>query len=97
LTVLRGSYADGESWIRGGVEEGRLVVAPAAALWRYHPCEQKTLARGPVLRQSGRGLRPGGFMARLKPCPFEVLVGVKWVGEFAECVAFGVAGIRIPP
>jgi len=42
----------------GGVEEGRLVAPPAAALRRYHPCEPRTLARGPVLRQSGRVFDP---------------------------------------
>ena len=37
----------------GGAEEDRFVAAPGASLRRYHPCEQRTLARGPVLRQSG--------------------------------------------
>ena len=45
-------------WVRGGVEEGRLVVAPAASLRRYHPFERRTLARDPVLRQSGRVFDP---------------------------------------
>ena len=52
LTGFRG-------WVGGGVEEGRLVVAPAASLRRYHPFEQRTLARGPLLRQSGRVFAPG--------------------------------------
>jgi hypothetical protein len=43
----------GVGWMGAGVEEGRLVAAPAASLRRYHPCEQRTLARGPVLRQNG--------------------------------------------
>jgi hypothetical protein len=38
----------------GGSEEGNLVASLAAAIRRYHPCEQRALARGPVLRQSGR-------------------------------------------
>ena len=37
----------------GGAEEGNSVVAAAPSLRRYQPCEQRTLAWGPVLRQSG--------------------------------------------
>jgi len=54
-----GSCAEGGAspwWSIGVVgdwEECKLVVAPAASLRRYHPCEQEALARGPVLRQSG--------------------------------------------
>ena len=35
------------------------------------------------LRQSGRVFDPGGFMARLKPCPFEVLAGGRVVVGWA--------------
>ena len=86
------SCADGGGWIRGGVEEGRLVVAPAASLRRYHPCEQRTLARGPVLRQSGRACGPGVFLG----AGICRAVG-PWIGGgFVECAEFGVTGIRVP-
>jgi len=52
--------------LSGGVEEGNLVVPPAAALQRYHPCEQRTLTRDPVLRQSG-SVCDAGFHLGLRP------------------------------
>jgi len=56
-----------------GASESNSVVAPAASLRRYHPSEQRTLAGGPVLRQSGGvcdavivswGVAPGWYMSR---------------------------------
>jgi hypothetical protein len=59
----------------GGIEEGNLVVSPAAALRRYHPCEQTDARSGPGSSAEWKGLRPGEFMARLKPCAFD---GLGW-------------------
>jgi len=49
----------------GGMGESDSVVMPAASLRRYHPCEQRTLARDPVLRQSGAHLSDDEAVAKM--------------------------------
>jgi hypothetical protein len=76
LTGFGGGFAWAVGCRGGGVEEGNLVVAPAASLRRYHPCEQTDARSGLGSSAEWKGPRPGEFMARLKPCPFD---GLGWV------------------
>ena len=62
-------------WVGGGRTEGRLVASPAASL---------------LPSVEWKGLRPGRFMARLRPCPFEAwdggrVRGVEWFVRMGIC------------
>jgi hypothetical protein len=65
-----------------GIEEGNSVVAPGGFTPALPPMRTKSARSGPGSSAERKSLRPGGFMAQLKPCPFEVLVGVRWMVSF---------------
>ena len=77
----------------GGAEEGNMVVAPTAPLRRDPPSEQRTLARGPVLRQRGRVLCTGdSVLGRWHPNEHVRSPGTPPLPQAGICRAVGAGG-----
>ena len=72
--------------ICGPIKEDNSVVTHAASLRLDHPCEQRALAGGPVLRQQGRTFGKG-YEPKAKALGYLILAAMraKAVGFVADC------------